>query len=348
MDRGDVLDLGTGGPLFAPTASVRTLYGEGGFLKFSLNVRITNCLRKNAAYELSGAVALTRVLGPVLDDLADRFPGHAMLGEPAYRSLDIDGDNALLEGFGVIVRDGLGDRLPHGTTPLLAAAVADEYPVSSAHVSRLLDGASAPAALRWWEAYLRLLVPPVLAAYLDHGVVLEPHLQNILLCVDDAGHPVRVLLRDMEGTKLLPGHHAAALAALPSAVARPMTYDPERGWDRVVYCLLVNTVAESLAALADLHPGLEAALWETVRSVLDDHADRHGCPPPLGALLGGAPLPAKANLLIRWERRADRDAGYVRIPSPLAHGAPPGAVGGDRRIGGDHRSRTRRGAPHSR
>ncbi|CAM5697309.1 hypothetical protein SVIOM74S_03305 [Streptomyces violarus] len=33
--------------------------------------------------------------------------------------------------------------------------------------------------------------------------------------------------------------------------------------------------------------------------------------------LAGVPLPAKANLLTRWERKADRAAGYVRLPSPL-------------------------------
>ena len=320
LDRGDILDLGTGGDPFTATASVRTLHGGGAFLKFSLNVRITNCLRKNASYELTGAVALTRLLGPVLDELASRFPGHAVLREPAFRSVDLNGDTALLEGFGVIVRDSLEQHLSPGATPLLAAAVADEYPTSSAHVSRLLDGAGPHATLDWWDAYLRLLLPPVLAAYLDHGVVLEPHLQNVLLCVDGAGRPAQVLFRDLEGTKLLPGPHAARLAALPPAVAAAMTYDPRRGWDRVVYCLLVNTVSDTLAALADLHPQLEPALWRSVRSVLHDHAARHGCPPRLRALLAGAPLPAKANLLTRWRRRADREAEYIRIPSPLAQG----------------------------
>jgi siderophore synthetase component len=320
LEDGDVLDLGTAGTPFVPTASVRTLHGDGAFLKFSLNVRITNCLRKNASYELSGAVALTRLLAPVLDELEHRFPGHAVLREPAYRSLDLDGDTALLEGFGVIVRDGLRTHARPGLTWLLAAAVADEYPTGSAHVSRLLDGAGPRAALAWWNAYLRLLVPPVLAAYLDHGVVLEPHLQNVLIGVDGSGRPARVLFRDLEGTKLLPEPHAAALGALPPAVAGPMTYDPRRGWDRVVYCLLVNNVAETLAALADLHPRLEPVLWARVRFVLREYAARHGCPPKLRALLAGVPLPAKSNLLTRWQRRADRDAGYVRIPSPLAEG----------------------------
>ncbi|MFM9593734.1 IucA/IucC family protein [Streptomyces scabiei] len=323
LDRGDILDLGPGDREYAATASVRTLFDGDAFLKFSLNIRITNCLRKNSSYELSGAVALTRLLAPVLTDLENRFPGSAVLREPAYRSLAVPGpdgtpDRALLEGFGVIVREGLSRRLLPGTTPLLAASVADEYPTSAAHLSRLLDGAGPRAALTWWKAYLRLLLPPVLAAYFDHGLVLEPHLQNVLVCVDSDGMPAQVLFRDLEGAKLLPGHHADALAALPPEVAGPMTYDARRGWDRVVYCLLVNHVAELLAVLADLHPGTEHDLWAEVRAALRAHADAAGSPPLLADLLAGAPLPAKTNLLTRWERRADREAGYVRLPSPLA------------------------------
>lgn len=180
LERGDVLDLGAGGQPFTPTASVRTLHGAGAFLKFSLNVRITNCLRKNASYELAGAVALTRLLAPVRAELGRRFPRVAILREPAFRTLALPGpdgypDTALYEGFGLIVREGLAAVLRPGVTPLLAAAVADEYPTSSAHISQLLDGAGPAEAIHWWRAYLQLLVPPVLAAYFDHGVVLEPH-----------------------------------------------------------------------------------------------------------------------------------------------------------------------------
>ncbi|GES33252.1 IucA/IucC family protein [Streptomyces angustmyceticus] len=331
LERDDIRVLGSSETPFAATASVRTLYDGDAFLKFSLNIRITNCLRKNASYELSGAVALTRLLAPALADLAARFPGAAVLREPAYRSLALPGadgrpDTELLEGFGVIVREGLSQRLLPGTTPLLAGAVADEYPTSAAHLSRLLEGAGPQAALEWWAAYLNLLVPPVLAAYFDHGLVLEPHLQNVLVCVDGDGMPAQVLFRDLEGTKLVPEHHAGLLASLPEQVAAPMTYDAQRGWDRVVYCLLVNHVAEMLAALADLHPDTETELWAQVRRTLQAHADRYGCPPRLAALLAGVPLPAKANLLTRWERKADREAGYVRLASPLAEAVLSGAA----------------------
>ncbi|MCC9310649.1 iron transporter [Kitasatospora sp. RB6PN24] len=321
LERGEVLDLGTGGPEFTATASVRTLHGAGAFLKFSLNVRITNCLRRNAAHELTGAVALTELLAPALDDLAVRFPDAAMLREPAFRAPALPGDTsgALFEGLGLIVREDLAARLRPGLTALLAGAVADEYPTSSAQFARLLPDAGPAELLSWWVDYLRLLLPPVLAAYFDHGVVLEPHLQNVVIGVDADGRPRQVLFRDLEGTKLLPEHHAALLAGLPPAVAGPMTYDAQRGWDRVVYCLLVNHVAELLAVIADQCPALEPRLWDEVRLVLQEFADdRQACPPRLRGLLAGVPLPAKANLLTRWERKADRAAGYVRLASPLA------------------------------
>jgi siderophore synthetase component len=297
---GRLLDLGTGGPLFTPTSSVRTLHGPTGFLKFSLNVRITNCVRKNATYELASAVALTDLL-----DTTD-LPVW-VLREPGYRTVDIDG---LRDGLGVIVRDDVTGYLPPGATPLLAAAVADEYPLSDAHVSRLA-GAD---LLGWWAAYLRLLVPPVLATLFDHGVVLEPHLQNVLVCAADDGLPVRLLFRDLEGTKLVADHHAATLAALPRDVAASLSYSRQQAWRRVAYCLLVNHVAEFVAALADLRPDLEPDLWALVGRELA------GLPrtPEIAAVLAGGPVPAKANLLARWRRTNDRGAGYVPVRLPLA------------------------------
>ena len=79
-----LIDLGDG-PAAAPTSSVRTVYDRGDvFLKFSLNVRITNCVRKNAWYELAGAVALTRACRPVFEAA---LPGPAVLPEPGYRTV---------------------------------------------------------------------------------------------------------------------------------------------------------------------------------------------------------------------------------------------------------------------
>ncbi|MEV4461604.1 IucA/IucC family protein, partial [Microbispora sp. NPDC049633] len=121
---GRLADLGPGPRAVVPTSSVRTVYdpGTGMCLKFSLDVRITNCVRKNAWYELSGAVELTRRLGPVFDGLTLRFPGTRWLPEPGYRSAALG--TRLLEGLGVIVRTGPWAVCGPGTTPVLAGALA--------------------------------------------------------------------------------------------------------------------------------------------------------------------------------------------------------------------------------
>ncbi|WP_285704132.1 IucA/IucC family protein [Microtetraspora sp. NBRC 16547] len=330
---GRLVDLGDGSRPVVPTSSVRTVYDPetGMCLKFSLDVRITNCVRKNAWYELIGAVELSERLGPVFARLAADFPGTRWLPEPGYRSADLG--VRLLEGLGVILRPGPWTVCGPGVTPVLAGALAGPLPGpiavpaavpaagsaagSAGRAARAPGPYGAADPLDWWRSYVEKVAPPVLDAYFTHGVVLEPHLQNVLLGVDHHGLPREVIFRDMEGTKLLRDRHD--VSDLPSAVATALTYDAERGWNRIVYCLLVNHLAEIAATVAE-HAGqdLSPELWAIARDVLAAYAAGHGSPPLLAELLAGAPLPAKANLGVRWARGADRSAGYVPIANPLA------------------------------
>jgi siderophore synthetase component len=322
-----LIDLGAGPREVAPTSSVRTVYDPVAdvFCKFSLNVRITNCLRKNAWYELAGAVALTGLLGPVFADLAERFDGTALLREPGYRTVAL-AEREAVEGLSVIVREGLRGCLAPGVTPILAAALADPPSPNAGQATRgLLDGRDPEWLLGWWEAYVQRVAPPVLHALFEHGVVLEPHLQNVLIGVDRDGLPVQAIFRDLEGVKLLTPRHDAMLAALKPDVARALAYDSERGWNRVAYCLFVNHLAEIAAAIADRHPGaadrFESDLWNRAHGVLAAFARDHGWPAPLRAVLAGVPLPAKANLRLRWARGADREAAYLNVLNPLSEQA---------------------------
>ncbi|MBB2913553.1 siderophore synthetase component [Streptosporangium becharense] len=301
---GRLVDLGVGTRPSVPTSSVRTVYEPliDRCLKFSLDVRITNCLRKNSWYELAGAVELSRRLEPVFRDLSARFPGTRWLPEPGYRSADLG--TRLLEGLGVIVRASPWSVCRPGVTPLLSGAVA---------AGRSVPGVSVTDPAGWWRAYVECVAPPVLEAYFTHGVVLEPHLQNVLIGVDEAGLPVEAVFRDMEGTKLVAGRHD--LSGLPGRVAEALTYDEAGGWNRVVYCLMVNHLAEVAASLAGTGPTRD--LWAVAGEVLAGYAHSWGWPAPLSELLAGAPLPAKANLSVRWARTADRSAGYVPVANPL-------------------------------
>jgi len=316
MRRGLLADLGEGTREVVPTASVRTVYDPVAdvFCKFSLNVRITNCLRKLAWYELPGAVVLTRRLAPVFAELGRTFPGTVLLGEPGYRTASLACRDAY-EGLAVLVREGLRARIAPDLTPLLAASLTEP-------AAGLFDGRGGEELLAWWQAYVRIVAPPVLDAFFGHGVVLEPHLQNVLVCVDGDGRPVQAVFRDLEGTKLVSSRHGALLDSLPPGVARGLSYDTRRGWDRVAYCLLVNHLAEVAAAIADrCGPGAdyERELWRQARQVLTEAAAEHGWPPELRAVLAGVPLPGKANLRVRWYRDADRKAGYIPVPNPLRY-----------------------------
>ena len=213
--------------------------------------------------------------------------------------------------------------------PCSPPPIADPYARSGAAVARLLGGASPDHLLAWWDAYVRHVAPPVLRAYLEHGVVLEPHLQNVLVSVDDDGMPIRAIFRDLEGTKLLPGPWASFLAGLPEPVARAMTYDAERGWDRVVYCLFVNHLAEVAAAVADLCPPLERELWRLARHHVARCAGRTHRRDR--ARRAGAPArPARRGAAARQGQPAHPLGPRPRPRGGLRHGAQPARRPGTR------------------
>lgn len=279
FEDGRLIRLGTTGFETWPTAAVRTVYAPSRdlFLKFSLDVRITNDIRRLWRHDL---LKLRRT-----DEAAARAftagPGSAAwLSDRGYRTADF-----AFEELAVLVRDGLHEHVRPGATPLLAAALVEGFEGSP------LDGTGDPAA--WWEAYLGVVVPAALAAFADHGVVLEAHLQNTLVAVDADGTPVQALFRDAEGVKLL--------ADVPRAA----------GWERLVYCLVVNHLCEVAAALAERHPGF--APWPAARRELA----RHDLP-EAAALLTAPTLPGKTNLLLRWTGADGADARYLPLPNPLA------------------------------
>ncbi|GII29636.1 IucA/IucC family protein [Planotetraspora mira] len=312
---GRLIDLGYGSRPVTPTSSVRTVYDAvtENCLKFSLDVRITNCVRKNAWYELIGAVELTERLRPIFGLLAADFPGTRWLPEPGYRSAALG--TRLFEALGVIIRSGPWRECGPGVTPILAGALAtagDDLP-EAVRARRWED------PLGWWRAYAERVAPPVLDAYFTHGVVLEPHLQNVLIGVGADGLPSEAVFRDLEGTKLVSGRHD--LTGLPDRVAEAVTYEAGQGWNRVVYCLVVNHLAEVAATVAGTDRLLDD-LWHVAHEILEDYAGRRGRPAPLAELLGGAPLPAKANLGVRWTRSADRAAGYTTVANPLVAYSP--------------------------
>lgn len=307
---GRLLSLGTGRVPVWPTASIRTLYVPGGsrgaggaggaggsgagcagaaggdlFVKFSLDVRITNDVRRLWRHDLLKLRRTDAAVEAGFAELRRSGSGAAWLPDRGYRTAAF-----AFEELAVLVRDGLAAHAEPGVTPLLAAALAEGYPGSP------LAGTADPAG--WWRAYLRQVVPPVLHLFARHGVVLEAHLQNTLVAVDGRGMPAQALFRDAEGVKLLPD------------------LDREAAWQRLVYCLVVNHLTEVAGALAQSHPDAAGELWPAARAEFRRFGAAHDLP-EIAALLAAPSLPAKTNLLLRWTRADGADARYLPLPNPL-------------------------------
>ncbi|ABR81509.1 iron transporter [Pseudomonas aeruginosa] len=324
-----------GAPLY-PTSSVRTLYHPelAYFLKFSVHVRLTNCIRKNAWYELHSAVALTRLLRPAMADLARHQPGFELMPEPAASTLDLSALGSaeqareVTECFGILYRGNFDAGSREAYRPQVAMALftwgLDGHGMCASRLrqcaARLGLGREETAAL-WLQRYAGLLLGGVLHCLYRQGVVLEPHLQNTLLGFDDDGLPCRVWVRDLEGTKLVAGHWPEErLAGLDERTRASLYYSPEKAWKRVAYCALVNNLGEALFHLADGDAALERRLWTLLGEELRAQCARLGNPAELSGLCAGAALPSKENFMTRLLQRADREAGYTALPNPLFHG----------------------------
>ncbi|MFD3535307.1 IucA/IucC family protein [Streptomyces sp. NPDC058664] len=273
-----------------PTASVRTLHvpGDGSrdggdlFLKFSLDVRITNDIRRMRRHELLHV----RRTDPLVTAAFTAMDGPAAwLSDHGYRTVD-----GLFETCAVVVRDGLDRHLAPGTTAVLAAALAEGFHGNP------LDRIDDP--LPWWSAYLRCVVAPVLEAFARFGVVVECHLQNTLVAVDGRGTPVQSVFRDAEGARTVP--------RMPRAEA----------WRRLVYCLVVNNLSEIAGALTHRFRSAGPALWALARAEFE-RSGRLPAFPDVKGLLDSPTLPGKANLLSRWVGAEATAPHYLPVPNPL-------------------------------
>ena len=337
LKRGELRDLGTHGAVFYPTSSIRTLYQPGNpySYKFSLNIRITNCVRKNAWYELESALQVTRVLRPLLPALYRQFEGLRVLEEPAFLSVDlrapdVESNRAVIEGFGMILRQSVEGVLD-GTRPVLSGALFGDHGFGEARLHHLVNEQAqherAPVGSvieRWFSEYVRQLMYPVLHLYFAHGVVFEPHLQNVVIGIGAAraAYPRQVFLRDFEGVKLVPEHFAPEQLESVSERARAsLWYESEQGWKRIAYCLFVNNFCEAIAQLGARDPALTRRLWALVRYHLHYYQSHYGNAASarrINTLLAGHPLPGKANLTNRFLKRPDRAVSYVPVANPIA------------------------------
>lgn len=330
---GRLRPLGSAGPAFAATSSMRTVWSEAApfMLKFSLPVRITNSVRANRMHELAAGVALARYFRRTR--ALDAVPRLGMLHDPAWVTLALPGRAE--SGFETILRQNpfRGRRATNVATvaALTGEGVAGRPSLAERMVRTYATSIGAPvpvAASAWFATYLECALVPLVTLYDRTGVAVEAHQQNALL-VFDRGRPERLVTRDNQGLYVARSYADALTRIVPEAASVPdLFYDEAEVSRRFAYYLVVNQIFGVIARLGRDGLADEAALLDRLRRRVDRltretaGAGRRFC----RELLDRPTIAAKGNLAARLADVDELTAGsavsmYADMPNVLSAGA---------------------------
>ena len=327
-------DLGPLGRPWSPTSSVRTVYRADApfMLKLSLGARITNSVRVNLAKELARGVEVHRLLAAGLGaELAGRFPGFAIVRDPAWLTLRTGRDGPE-SGFEVVLRENPyreGDRTDASVVAGLCHPGPGGGPSRLATLVKDLAAAAGrptgAVAADWFRRYLAVAADPLLWLYADWGIALEAHQQNSIVELA-GGWPAGFRYRDNQGyyfkasaadrlRRLVPDLNRASDTVCDDAVAD----------ERFGYYLAVNHLFGIVGTLGRDGVADEGDLLADLAAYLAAKARETSPVPPLVATLLGAPrLRVKANLRTRLDDMDElvgplaSQSVYVEVANPLA------------------------------
>ncbi|MEU4466399.1 IucA/IucC family protein [Streptomyces sp. NPDC024017] len=350
LDTGLLRDLGTHGPPWHPTSSLRTVYRTHApaMLKLSLGLRITNSRRENLRKELHRGVEVHRLLRSGLaQQWQAAHPSFDIVRDPAWLAVDTS-DGAPLPGLDVVIRHnpfspsddvscvaGLLSPRPCFPTPLegVPGCAEKHGPALRSRlaelVTRLARRTGRPrgaVAAEWFLRYLAHVVRPVLWLDGEAGIALEAHQQNTLLLLDSDGWPTGGRYRDNQGYYFRESRRPDLDARLPGIGEGSDTFVCDEVTDeRLLYYLVINNVLGLVGAFGSQGLADERLLLAAFRRFLKDVASgparlRTSLP---ARLLDSPVLRCKANLLTRLHGLdelvgpVDTQSVYVTIANPL-------------------------------
>jgi DNA polymerase-3 subunit chi len=261
-----------------PLMSLRTLaVPDGPHVKTALSARLTSSVRDISVYSVETADTVSAFMEEIT----------VRLDAPLHITRTLGAATAGFPDLAAVVRES-----PDG----YAGAGERCVPVAALPLTMLPEKAS-------WLAEFTRLVLTVGLRLLELGVALEAHGQNLLVILDRAGSPVRLVYRDLADIRVSPARLARHGIPVPRLSGRIVT-DDETALRRKLFGSLVGG---ALGATAGSAAALREAL-ETVAPDLPPTAD-------LPALLG-EPLPTKALTLMRLSPETPGDL-WTRLPQPL-------------------------------
>ncbi len=325
---GKLVNLGALGESVFPTSSVRTIWQPDCpyFYKLPLNVRITNFIRINPLEQLKRAMDAGKIISH-LSQAVNR-PDFQILMEFGFRTLSLDNlshsDNAeLIANFAVLFRESPTELQGNSNCLFVVASLLEPFPGSDEpklfQAIRQTNQGKQPNLLAWLHQYLQVSLQPILHLFAETGISLEAHVQNSLVQLEN-GFPSKFYVRDLEGISL-DKSLASAKGWLNSLIPEtsPVLASEQETWLRLQYYFFVNHLGHLIHTLARYSKQNELVYWQVVRIFLQ-HEHTKTSSERLKkftkALLENVTLPAKANLISRFQARSETPL-YVNIANPI-------------------------------
>ncbi|MEV6826788.1 IucA/IucC family protein [Amycolatopsis sp. NPDC051102] len=341
---GVVIDLGESTDAYRPHQTVRTLANVSTpgrhDVKTAVSVRNTLVYRGlNSAATLAGP-SVTSWLRRIsaADPLLTEEYRFGLLGEVASVSVKhpLFGHIEELpyrfhETLGALWREPI--QVAAGERAISFAALPYRGPDGVSVLTHLIGGGDATV---WLTRLFDLLLTPLLQWLLRHGVGFCPHGQNLILVVDAAGVPQRVLIKDFaQGVDLL-DEQLDSYTSLPPEAAADMLRWPAHLLAQSLFSSVFSGQFRFWAEVLLDELGLpRAAFWAPVREITARYRDEN---PDVAARFDAcrlfAPDVERVTLnrehfagqgFDKVERDDEFDVRWGRVPNPLHSADPDGA-----------------------
>ena len=341
---GVVIDLGESADSYRPHQTVRTLANVSTpgrhDVKTAVSVRNTLVYRGlNSAATLAGPSVTTwlRRISEADPLLTEKYR-FGLLGEVASVSVKhpLFGHLEELpyrfhETLGALWREPI--RVAEGERAMSFAALPYRGPDGVSLLSHLIGGGDATA---WLTRLFDLLLTPLLQWLLRHGVGFCPHGQNLVLVVDAAGLPQRVLIKDFaQGVDLL-DEQLESYESLPPEAAADMLRWPAHLLAQSLFSSVFSGQFRFWAEVLLDELGLpRAAFWAPVREIVGRYRDEN---PDVAERFDACRLFAADVERVtlnrehfagqgfdKVERDDEFDVRWGRVPNPL-HAPDPGGA----------------------
>ncbi|KHF40107.1 IucA/IucC family protein [Halalkalibacter okhensis] len=247
IDDGVIKSLGTMGPSYTATSSIRTVYNdsEEWMFKFSIPVKVTNSLRVNKQHELKAGTVMANLLRQL--PFLEHHSTFHIIDDPAYLTVQLPEKQE--SGFEMIIRSNpFRKKGKHNRGISSVAAIAqDPLPMEKSRLAQLIEmvayqeGRSVKAvSLDWFKKYWKCAIEPLIRLYDEHGIALEAHQQNSVLDVS-TGYPTSYYYRDNQGYYLSKEYEQELCFTEPSLLLTPeLFYEDSLIQERFTYYLFMN------------------------------------------------------------------------------------------------------------